>query len=110
VIVTVNDTPTVTILGPHNVCSYQNDTLKTSGSANITSYQWYIGGGLIGGATSSSYIATTSGTYTVVVTNSNSCTSTSAPFVVNKSPKLVLNPIITDATCSDLQMAAFMKV
>ena len=53
------------------------DVLSTSVVA--ASYQWYIYGQLIQGATSSSYTPTMSGTYRVIVKNAN-CSATSPDF------------------------------
>jgi len=44
-------------------------------SSTATSYQWYKDGTIISGATNQSYIATVSGNYTVVVTNTFGCYS-----------------------------------
>lgn len=43
-----------------------------------TSYQWYLDGVDISGATSQTYTASQSGSYSVMVTDSNGCSSTSA--------------------------------
>lgn len=48
---------------------------------NGYSYQWYLGGSPIGGATDTFYVATTGGAYTVVETDTNGCTRTSSTFV-----------------------------
>jgi hypothetical protein len=39
------------------------------------SYQWYLNGSIIPGATSQTYIALQSGNYTVVITDANGCSS-----------------------------------
>jgi hypothetical protein len=44
------------------------------------SYQWYNGTTLISGATQQSYTPPSTGTYSVLVTDSNGCTQLSAPF------------------------------
>jgi hypothetical protein len=49
----------------------QNGNVLTSSAA--TTYQWYVDGVLIAGATGQSYTATQSGTYVVRVTDSNGC-------------------------------------
>lgn len=54
------------------------DTLMTGGSGD---FQWFLDGQPIAGATDSTHIAVTNGTYTVTVTDGNSCTSTSDPYV-----------------------------
>lgn len=41
------------------------------------SYQWYLGGSPIGGATDTFYVATASGNYTCVATDTNGCSRTS---------------------------------
>ncbi|MFN8395060.1 MAG: T9SS type A sorting domain-containing protein, partial [Bacteroidia bacterium] len=46
------------------------------------SYQWQLNGNNISGATSISYVATQSGLYSLMVTDSNGCTGTSTPLQV----------------------------
>ncbi|HKR07468.1 MAG TPA: T9SS type A sorting domain-containing protein, partial [Bacteroidia bacterium] len=58
----------------------QNWNTLTSSPAN--GYQWYLNGNLIPGATGQSYTMTQTGTYTVVITDANGCTATSAPYIV----------------------------
>ena len=64
-------TPVITQLG---------GTMSTS--TGFSAYQWYLGGNLITGATSNTYTPSpaVAGTYTVMVTNSNGCSSSSANF------------------------------
>ncbi len=89
--VTVNplpSTPTITPSGPTTFC--------TGGSVNLTStaansYLWSPGG-----ATTQTLSATTSGSYTVQITDANGCTATSAPTVVTVNP-LPATPTITAA-------------
>ena len=77
----------------------------------ITSYQWYIGGIRIAEASASTYTATTAGNYTVQITNSNGCSSTSSAFAVtvtpnntvaaaSSAPTVCLNAAITNITHS----------
>ena len=49
-------------------------------------YQWNLNGAPIVGATSISYIANTSGSYTVTVTNNAGCSATSQAVVVTENP------------------------
>jgi hypothetical protein len=58
------------------------------------SYQWRLNGNPISGATTSSYIANASGSYTVVVTNATTCSSTSPATVVtvNALPVASISP------------------
>jgi hypothetical protein len=78
--VTVIPAPTPTISGASgNICPSTTVDLSTQGG--MTDYQWYVDAGPIEGATSSSYPATASGTYTV--SYSNGCgTGTSAGHAV----------------------------
>jgi PKD repeat protein len=84
-VVTANASPTVSITGSNTSCSGSPVLLiaiATAGSGNITGYQWQESSVDIPGETDSAYTATTAGTYTVVVTNSNGCSTTSAPFTI----------------------------
>jgi PKD repeat protein len=68
----------VTILTfPAPVITKVGDTLYTSSE---TSYQWYLNNVLIPGAENIFYLPTTSGKYSVVITNANGCTDTSLQF------------------------------
>lgn len=61
----------------------QNGNLLTSSAA--VSYQWYLNGNPINGATSQSYTATQNGSYTVEITDSNGCTAMSNPINITVS-------------------------
>jgi hypothetical protein len=67
-IITVNPLPTATITQAGNVLT---------APAGFAAYQWYKNSTPIAGATSNSYTATQSGSYYVVVTNSNNCSGQS---------------------------------
>ncbi len=62
--------PTITVSG---------NTLTSSSASNN---QWYLNGAIINGAVSQTYTATVNGSYTVIVTNSFNCSSTSVPTVL----------------------------
>lgn len=47
-----------------------------------TSYQWFLNGNLIQGATSQTYTVKEKGNYTVMITDANGCSTTSDPYVV----------------------------
>ena len=81
IVVTVNPypaTPAITASGATTFCDGGSVTLTSSSASDN---QWYLNGTAISGATSQSYTATASGSYTVVVTT-NSCSSTSAATTV----------------------------
>lgn len=66
--------PAPTITGNSTGCATPGVSL---GTQSFSGYQWYRGGILIGGATSQTYTATQSGSYTVTVAGSNGCSGTS---------------------------------
>ena len=77
-------TPTISAGGPTTFCQGGSVTLTSSVS---TGNQWYRNNTAIGGATSSTYSATLSGNYTVVVTDVSGCSGApSAPTSVTVNP------------------------
>ena len=70
---TVNPVPVVALGADINQCGTATVTLD-AGNAGAT-YQWSLNGTAISGATSQTYVPTTSGTYSVTVTNANSCSA-----------------------------------
>ncbi len=78
--------------GPTTFCDGGSVGLYVySGTGNLL--QWYADGTPLAGETSSTYLATSSGTYTVVATNTSGCTGTSNQVVVTENP----NPVVTFA-------------
>ncbi|TDX02023.1 Ig-like domain-containing protein [Dinghuibacter silviterrae] len=67
-------TPTITAGGNTPLCAGESVVLTANGSG-AASYQWYLGGTAITGATTSTYSAGTSGNYTVTITDANGCNS-----------------------------------
>ncbi len=69
-------------------------SISSKGSGSFDSYQWQQNGLNIIGATNSSYNATASGSYSLVVTNScgNSATSNSISVTSNPTPKPKVTP------------------
>lgn len=65
-----NPAPTVTASGA---------TLSTG---TFSSYQWFLDGAQINGATGQNYTATQDGAYTVLVTNASGCSDTSAVYAL----------------------------
>ena len=103
VVITVNPAPVpvISLSGPATFCTPGSVTItETSGTG--TSYQWYNGSGIIGGATNSSYSTTVSGRDSVVVTNSYGCSTTSAVTVVtaNTTPTASVSPAGPVAICA----------
>jgi hypothetical protein len=101
---TINALPTVSIDGPasQTTCTGTPLTLtttSTAGGGTIASYQWRRNGTNIGGATSSSYAASITGSYTVILVNSNGCADTSAAVTVtvNANPA---KPVITASSAT----------
>jgi len=77
------------------------DDVIISVPASYSSYQWNLGGSPIPGATSNSYTATISGSYTVSVTDSNGCSGTSEAMIVNIHPCMDNNTAADVAGCTD---------
>ncbi len=75
--------PVITAQGPTSFCTGGSVVLTTT-SATGNTYQWRRGGTAISGATSASYTATITGTYTVTVTN-GACSATSSGVSVSAS-------------------------
>ena len=86
-VVTVNANPTVSITGSATYCTASNTVLSasaTAGSGTITGYQWVLDG-VTNLGTASTETVSTPGSYTVIVTNSNGCSTTSAALVVSEA-------------------------
>jgi hypothetical protein len=77
--VTVNPMPTATVTnsGATTICQGQLLTLSANTGTGLT-YQWKNNGSNIAGETAATFAPTTSGAYTVVVTNASNCSVTSA--------------------------------
>ena len=92
--VTINPSPnaTVTSSGVNSFCIGGSTTLSTSTGAGYT-YQWYNGSSPIAGAANSTYLASTSGNYTVVTTL-GTCprTSNSTTVTVWANPVVTISP------------------
>ncbi len=75
--VSVNTPPTasITSTGTGSICTGASETL--SGPTGMSSYQWYLGGNAISGATSSSYTASSVGNYSLSVVDANGCSASS---------------------------------
>jgi hypothetical protein len=94
IVVAVNPipaTPTITPGGPTTFCTGGSVTLTSS---SATGNQWYLNGNPIGGETNQTYIATATGSYTVVVTASgcSSAPSAATAVTVNSTPTPTITP------------------
>jgi gliding motility-associated-like protein len=85
--VTVNPIPTVTVNSP-TVCSGASATVTaTPGAAGTYSYAWTVPAGATNPGNVASFNTTTSGTYSVIITNTvTGCVSTSASGIVTVNP------------------------
>ncbi|XZF14037.1 T9SS type A sorting domain-containing protein [Chitinophagaceae bacterium MMS25-I14] len=99
-VVTVLATPTATITpaGPTSFCIGGSVILNANTGTGLT-YRWFNGATQVG--TGSSYTATTSGSYTVRVTNTNGCNTTSSAVVVTvfALPVAVITPLTSTVIC-----------
>jgi uncharacterized repeat protein (TIGR03803 family) len=66
--------------GPATPVITQSGSVLSSTAA--AGYQWYLNGALLAGATSQSYTTVQNGNYTVAVSNSNLCSTVSAPYMM----------------------------
>ncbi len=74
-------TANMTAAGATTICNGSTATLNVSGG---TSQQWYFNGTLIAGATNTSYVAASAGSYTSKVFNSSGCPdSTLTPIIIS---------------------------
>ncbi len=85
----------ITAGGPATFCQGDSVRLQTASTAGLT-YQWYLNGTAVSGASDSILTASSGGNYRVVVSN-GSCTDTSAAFTVVVHPK----PMATITAATD---------
>src|SRR5204863_412105 len=73
--ITVNPRPVVTISGASSYCQGGSTMLSASAGA---SYQWFLNGAPVSGATSVTYSASAPGIYNVMVTSGAGCSDSAA--------------------------------
>src|SRR5690606_4685386 len=83
--------PGLTYNSPLEFCDGSSVTLNSNGDTSH-SYQWYLNGSAITGATANYYVAKTSGVYHVIVSNAFGCVESSNSVSVTVHP--LPNPII----------------
>ena len=101
IIVNTYPVASITAISPTTFCEGGSVILTTPLDAAYT-YQWQLDGNNISGATSNSYTAITSGSYTVVITNNN-CSSTSNSISVTVNPSPTVNNITSQTVCAGQQ-------
>ena len=99
--VTVNPAPPTPSIsaGITTFCSGGSVTLTSS---SATGNQWYLNGTPIGGATATTYFASTAGNYTVIVTTGgcSSASSAATTVTVNPTPTISLGTVTDPSTCA----------
>ncbi len=100
--VIINQLPAIPVI------SQVADTL-TCTTAGAT-YQWYFNGAIIPGATQQTYTVSIDGDYSVIITDANGCTNTSATFTFNSSGITINDNGLTfsiapNPTVNDVQIA-----
>ncbi len=87
-------TPEITPAGPLTICSPGTENLDAG--AGFATYQWLRDGAIMPDTTTEKIIVSSTGNYSVQVTNAAGCTGTSLEVVVTVNP-LPPQPIITSA-------------
>ncbi|NDC42239.1 MAG: hypothetical protein EBZ77_11940, partial [Chitinophagia bacterium] len=105
--ITVDPTPNATVaaIGATTVCAPNSVRINASPTGGGFTYAWY-NAGTATGTTTSSYNASVSGTYSVVVTSSAGCADTSAPITITVNPK----PTATATSTSPLTVCDYDNV
>ncbi|MBI2270643.1 MAG: T9SS type A sorting domain-containing protein [Bacteroidetes bacterium] len=91
-----NSTVSVSVFpAPPKPVITRNGNVLTSTSIDVFMYEWYKNGNIISGASNQSYTMTGSGSYYVVVTNADGCSSTSSPFLLTGIDEFSSKNIVT---------------
>jgi gliding motility-associated-like protein len=101
--VTVNALPAIPTISANGSLDFcPGDSVKLT-SSSATHNQWYHDGNLISGATADTLNAKTAGSYSLIVTNANNCSSSTATSTVvtiyTAPPKPVINASGTATFC-----------
>ena len=99
-------TATITPSAAQTVATGQTVTFSVTATSGAT-YQWYKNGAAITGATSTTYVANASGSYSVIVTNSSGCATSSASvsLTVGSAPTVTIGSISGTSFCQGLPVS-----
>ncbi|HNP98636.1 MAG TPA: T9SS type A sorting domain-containing protein, partial [Bacteroidia bacterium] len=100
--ITVNPAPQVPSISTSSLTTFCEGGSAVFTSSEPNDNQWYKDGVAITGETGVTYSATTSGDYSVVVTNGSGCSKTSSveTVIVNSNPVVAAGPDITLGICN----------
>jgi hypothetical protein len=84
--VTVNPTPTTPTIAPDGPTTFCEGGSVTLTSSSPTGNQWYLDGNPVGGATNQTHVASSSGSYTTIITTSGCSSSPSSATAVTVNP------------------------
>ncbi|MEI7725303.1 MAG: NosD domain-containing protein, partial [Bacteroidota bacterium] len=106
--VVVNATPTVSVNSPVICASAGSSTITATPSPSGTySYAWTVPSGVTNPGNIASFTVTSAGTYSVVVTDANSCTgSGSGTFTIHPNPSVTVNSPIICASAGSATITA----
>ncbi|HET9411686.1 MAG TPA: PKD domain-containing protein, partial [Candidatus Saccharimonadales bacterium] len=78
---------TIDAEGSSSLCQGESVTLRAESSNQLSSFQWFLNGTAIGGATGATISVSIAGDYTVRVSGAACQAATSTPFQVTVSPQ-----------------------
>lgn len=108
---TSSNAPAITLQpASATIVAGSNSVLSVVANGSSLTYQWYLAGAAISGATAANYTATDAGSYYVVVTSSDgSVTSSNAVITVSSAPVITAQPAgatILSGTSQNLSVTA----
>ena len=95
IVITVNPNPTAIINPTTNLCVGAVLTASGIPSSPLYTYQWFLGGGPVGGPQNNTYSATSAGNVSVRLTDPNGCSANSSTVTINTLPT---TPVISGIT------------
>jgi Bacterial Ig-like domain (group 3) len=105
--VTINPFPAKPTIAPGGPTTLPTGGSVTLNSSSATGNQWYLNGNPIGGAINSSYVATSAGNYTVVVTIGGCSSPASDAITVTTCPSAPVVTNTNDSGAGSLRQAIF---